>query len=572
LSESKPLPSADRARGRNRSPGKTSIRDRGIWPPVLLLAFGLALLPFLPVYIAISLVVLLCLLDGLLLAVFSGIEPEDVEMTLSVLPEGDLEATFAGSTAIARVGLKGRKRGVLRRVGVTLLVPPGVDILGPWMRRFSVRAEAKTVRTYRLRLSRVGVAVFPGVLLARRGPLGIMHRSVILFSRTRVAVLPDHERSLNPVVSRYLKPGGLTGEKVRGRAVRGGGTDFAEIRNYLPGDSEKRVDWKATARRAKLLVREYEEPREFTMRIVVDGSADMVAGPGYTRVAALVSKLGYIASREAMGLSVTAYDEGILLTRGLRGDRAAFRRLIADLVQLPRGTLISTGEERLEEGEARRELRGALGRITRAWLPGGMKESPEDTMRRLCGGRLPDARECVEALADLDPEALAEADARCPFCREIRFPDEGACSRCGRLLFAGGLAPRALCLSSILETMCRTARGREMWVLVSSFRGGEACQEVAARLLHAVSPHRQIHVVLPTIADLTNDAAEWPQSLGQYPTRDGTNRDIEVLYTAERFREFVRTIRTAGVRTHALHDDHELEEVVARVLLSEVLG
>ncbi len=120
--------------------------------------------------------------------------------------------------------------------------------------------------------------------------------------------------------------------------------------------------------------------------------------------------------------------------------------------------------------------------------------------------------------------------------------------------------------------MSRTARGREMWVLVSSFNGGETCPEIADRLIHAVTPYRLIHVVLPTVADLTNDAAELPQSLGMYPTREGTQRDVEVLHTAEHFRIFVRTIRAAGIKTHALEQDHELEEVVARVLLNEVLG
>ncbi len=256
-----------------------------------------ALFLFLPPVIVVLVVGFIYLLDGVMLALSPRLEPGDVRLTLFARPEGDLEATFAGASAIARLTLAKLTPGVVRRVNVTLLVPPGVEILGPWIRQFSATPEAPCVRTYRLRLNRVGIVVFPGALLTRRGPLGIVHRSILVFSRSQLAVLPDYERSLNPVVAKYLRPGSRPGEMVRGRAIKGGGTEFAEIREYHPGDSLRRVDWKATARRAKMLVREYEEPREFTLRLVMDGSADMVNGAGYTRVAALISKLWRICHR-----------------------------------------------------------------------------------------------------------------------------------------------------------------------------------------------------------------------------------------------------------------------------------
>ena len=548
------------------------MRDQGVWPPVVLLGFGFVLLAFLPVYIAIVVVALIYLMDGVILAHSPRLTAEDVRLTLSVRPEGDLEATFAGATAIARLTLSKVTPGAVRRVQLTLLVPPGVEILGDWHRQFSAVPGVPSEKTYRLRLNRVGTAVFPGVLLTRRGPLGIVHRSVLLFSRSRLAVLPDYERSLHPVVARYLKPGSRPGEKVRGRAIKGGGTEFAEIRDYVPGDSLRRMDWKATARRAKMLVREYEEPREFTVRMVMDASADLVSNEGYTRVAGLVSKLGYIASRESMGLTVTAYDENVVFDRNLRGNRSAFRRLLAELVELPRRTLTRTAGSRLSDQGLFELLGKEINSVTSDWRPGSLKTSPEAALELLFGGRKPDREMVLEALADLSPVALAAVDARCPECQVPRFPDEGACASCGQLLFDGGLPPRTLCLASVLESMTRTARGREMWVLVSSFTGGEACREVAERLIYAVTPYRRVHVVLPTIHDLTNDAIEWPQSLGMYPTREGTQRDVEALYTSERFRDFVRSIRAAGVKTHALEREQELEEVVARVLLSEVIG
>ena len=68
----------------------------------------------------------------------------------------------------------------------------------------------------------------------------------------------------------------------------GSTTDFAEHRNYIPGDDPRRVDWRLWARTDRLHVKEYEADTNTAVSVLMDVSASMgFAGPGR------VSKLDY---------------------------------------------------------------------------------------------------------------------------------------------------------------------------------------------------------------------------------------------------------------------------------------
>lgn len=56
------------------------------------------------------------------------------------------------------------------------------------------------------------------------------------------------------------------------------GTDFTGIRKYEVGDEYRRIDWKASARTQKLMMRQYETERNIRMFIILDIGATMAAG------------------------------------------------------------------------------------------------------------------------------------------------------------------------------------------------------------------------------------------------------------------------------------------------------
>lgn len=62
-------------------------------------------------------------------------------------------------------------------------------------------------------------------------------------------------------------------------AFKGRGVIFSEVREYLPGDDIRDIDWNVTARQNKPFVKVYEEERELTVMLLIDvsGSRDFGA-------------------------------------------------------------------------------------------------------------------------------------------------------------------------------------------------------------------------------------------------------------------------------------------------------
>jgi uncharacterized protein (DUF58 family) len=99
------------------------------------------------------------------------------------------------------------------------------------------------------------------------GPLGLAGRQ----SSHRV---PWTARILPPFLSRKHLPSRLA--KLRELdgllpvLIRGQGTEFDSLREYVPGDDVRSIDWRATARRADVVVRTWRPERDRRVVIVVD--------------------------------------------------------------------------------------------------------------------------------------------------------------------------------------------------------------------------------------------------------------------------------------------------------------
>lgn len=80
---------------------------------------------------------------------------------------------------------------------------------------------------------------------------------------------------------RYAPPrtalAGTAGERL-GRS-QGSSIDFADFRDYVPGDDPRRLDWRAFARTDRLQTRLYREEIAPVLEILVDGSASMATTP-----------------------------------------------------------------------------------------------------------------------------------------------------------------------------------------------------------------------------------------------------------------------------------------------------
>jgi uncharacterized protein (DUF58 family) len=119
--------------------------------------------------------------------------------------------------------------------------------------------------------------------------------------------------------------------------VRGRGYDLYRIREYMPEDSARHVDWKATAKSGSLKVREFSREDERKLRLVFDNP-----GPGvlpaadYENAISLAASLAWHFANEDADLSFAA--------QGYRGEADIYKVLtyLALLEPQPGNSVIDT--------------------------------------------------------------------------------------------------------------------------------------------------------------------------------------------------------------------------------------
>lgn len=108
-----------------------------------------------------------------------------------------------------------------------------------------------------------------GVTVRLHGPLG-------LAARQRTVVAEGAVRSLPPFESRKHLPSRLARLRdLDGRAavrVRGQGTEFDSLREYVRGDDVRAIDWRASARNRTVVVRTWQPERDRRVVLVLDTS------------------------------------------------------------------------------------------------------------------------------------------------------------------------------------------------------------------------------------------------------------------------------------------------------------
>lgn len=128
---------------------------------------------------------------------------------------------------------------------------------------------------YRVTPTRRGDFVF-GNLTARYGTvLGLWHRQFRREAEFSVRVYPDVSE-----VHRYelrLREGKLRDMGLHLLRLRGRGTEFESLRDYTRDDEYKNINWKASARRGKLISTDYEIERDQTVIIALDCGRMMTA-------------------------------------------------------------------------------------------------------------------------------------------------------------------------------------------------------------------------------------------------------------------------------------------------------
>ncbi|RII19883.1 hypothetical protein DSC45_07720 [Streptomyces sp. YIM 130001] len=171
--------------------------------------------------------------------------------------------------------------------------------------------ERRRVTTL-LRPTRRGDRHADRVTVRSFGPLGLMARQ----GSHRV---PGTVRVLPPFHSRKHLPSRLARlRELDGRTsvlTRGEGTEFDSLRDYIPGDDTRSIDWRATARRTAVAVRTWRPERDRHILLVLDTGRTSAGRVGdiprldASMDAALL--LAALASRAGDRVDLLAYDRRI---------------------------------------------------------------------------------------------------------------------------------------------------------------------------------------------------------------------------------------------------------------------
>lgn len=159
-----------------------------------------------------------------------------------------------------------------------------------------------------------GEEFFRATFLRLNCPLGLAQKQIRLDTEQEIKVYPNilalREFQLLNQQGRLREVG------VRKSRMKGMGTEFESLREYGEGDDYRKVDWKATARRGKLIVREYEVERNQAVILCIDCGRHMMAEIGGVRKLDLVldSVLMLIQSALAAGdnVGLLAYGADII--------------------------------------------------------------------------------------------------------------------------------------------------------------------------------------------------------------------------------------------------------------------
>jgi len=84
-------------------------------------------------------------------------------------------------------------------------------------------------------------------------------------------------------------------------SFRGSGMEFEEVREYVPGDDVRAIDWNVTARMGHPYIKKFVEEREQTIMLGVDVSASARLGSGARTVRQAAAELAAILAFSAVG-------------------------------------------------------------------------------------------------------------------------------------------------------------------------------------------------------------------------------------------------------------------------------
>ena len=221
-----------------------------------------------------------------------------------------------------------------------------------------------------------------------------------------VARLGTLELKARTVVEGFLS--GLHRSPFKGFSV-----EFAEYRQYMPGDDLSTIDWKVYARTDRHYVKKFEEETNLDCHILLDVSGSMNYGSrGLTKheyAQCLAASLGYLMNRQRDRVGLAAFDDAIRVMLPASARSGHLRSLLITLEQAKLGTLTNVSKPL-------HQLADTLNKRGMVVLISDLLDDPEQVVRGLKHFQFRGTE--VVVFQVLDPDEI-----EFPFERTTRFED-----------------------------------------------------------------------------------------------------------------------------------------------------
>jgi uncharacterized protein (DUF58 family) len=211
--------------------------------------------------------------------------------------------------------------------------------------------------------------------------------------------------------ARTVVEGFLTG--LHRSPFKGFSVEFAEYRQYMPGDDISAIDWKVFARSDRHYVKKFEEETNLNCHVMLDVSGSMSYGSrGITKFEygqCLAASLAYLMNRQRDASGLTAFDDRIvtMLPASARPGHLHAMLVTLDRLEIGRHTNVSKPMHQLAESLNKRGM---------VVLISDLLDDPDRVIRGLKHFRFSGTDVIVFHV--LDPDELTF-----PFERTTRFED-----------------------------------------------------------------------------------------------------------------------------------------------------
>ena len=127
--------------------------------------------------------------------------------------------------------------------------------------------------TYEIPALPRGEHLFSDIRLKTGDPFGFLQKQTILQEFEKIIVYPQIQKMDWTLEKQSFLQGSINGKKSNGDV-----TTVVGLRDYIPGDRLSWLDWKSTAKRNKLLTKQFEHQKNKEVQIVLDNSVDSYKG------------------------------------------------------------------------------------------------------------------------------------------------------------------------------------------------------------------------------------------------------------------------------------------------------